>query len=108
MSHQPPVPEGSQSPYPLQRAPIPEDVKQRAAERQAEEADAQARTRPSQRTLFGIAGAVALGAAAALGGYLHSRGKPVSGKGAKSNRSGKRKSGKARARRKMATGETRH
>ena len=105
MSHQPPVPEGSQSPYPLQPAPIPEEAKQRAAERAADAQIPEAAGKPSSATLLGIAGAVALGAAAAVGGYLYSRGKsaPV-GKASKV----KRQSGKSKLGRKTAAGETRH
>lgn len=105
MSHQPPVPEGSQSPYPLHPAPIPEEVKQRAAELEAEQGDADAASGPSQKTLFGIAGAVALGAAAAVSGYLYSRSKSA---GSAKKPAKKRKSGKAKASRKTATGETKH
>lgn len=105
MSHQPPVPEGSQSPYPLQPAPIPEEVKQRAAEREA--ARTEAVSGPSQGALFGVGAAVALGAAAALGGLLYTRRGAASAK-AKPGSDKKRKSGKAKASRKTATGETRH
>lgn len=105
MSHQPPVPEGSQSPYPLQPAPIPEAVKQQA-ERETGEAAGEA-TGASQGTLFGIGAAVALGAAAALGGLFYAR---RASAGVKAKRSGgkKRQSGRAKAGRKIATGETRH
>ena len=79
MTHQPPVPKEATSPYPLHPAPIPEEVKVRAAAAaEAEKRDDEAPSRPSQSTVFGIGAAVALGAAAALGGLLYARRSPAS------------------------------
>lgn len=71
MTHQPPVPKGATSPYPLQPPPIPEEVKQRAAE--AEAAEAERAAGRSRGAAIGIGAAVALGAAAAVSGLLYAR-----------------------------------
>jgi hypothetical protein len=75
MTHQPPIPEAATPPYPLHPAPIPEEVKQRheaeaaeAAERAAQEAESGV-----SPAALGVGAAIAMGAAAAVGGLLFAR-----------------------------------
>lgn len=81
MPHQPPVPEASTSPYPLQPAPIPEEVKQ-AAEAAAETvetpdeapaATADAASDGLSARVISLGAAIGLGAAAAVTGLIYSR-----------------------------------
>lgn len=74
MTHQPPVPEGNTSPYPLHPEPVPEEVKQRhaaeeAAAREEKEAQEQAevRERRVRTAALGVGAALAAGAAAVTG-----------------------------------------
>lgn len=103
MTHQPPVPEGSTSPYPLQPAPIPEAVKQRAAQAEAARAAEAVNTGPSQATVLGIGAAVALGAAAAVSGLFFARRRSAAPTPTK-----KRAAGKSKASPKRKASATRH
>lgn len=75
MTHQPPVPAGNTPPYPLQPAPIPEEVKQRHAEeeaaKEAARAKAEAQEKRASATILGVGAALAVGAAAAVTGLLY-------------------------------------
>lgn len=99
MTHQPPIPKEATSPYPIQPPPIPEAVKQRAAE--AEAARAEEGARPSRNAVIGVGAAMALGTAAAVGGLFYAKRRSAST--APAAKRGKGKRGKARK-----TSETRH
>lgn len=96
MTHQPPIPKEATSPYPIQSPPIPEAVKQRIDESDAER-EAEAAAGPSRGTVIGVGAAIAVGAAAAVGGLIYAkRRSPPAKKRAKGKQAKSRKASKTR------------
>lgn len=73
MSHQPPVPEANQSPYPIEEAPHEHDSGSEALNTLREIAQAKQRWSPSSRQI-GMGAAIGIGSAAIVAGLLYWRG----------------------------------
>ncbi|MDO9487274.1 MAG: hypothetical protein Q7J32_02790 [Sphingomonadaceae bacterium] len=96
MSHQPPVPDASTSPYPLQPAPLSDELRLAAEPDLAADADDEdaddARFLPGldvSTRMLGLGAAIGLGAAAALTAFFYAR-RPVEAPKARQKRKAKR------------------
>lgn len=73
MSHQPPLPEAAQSPYPIEEAPHDDTAGSEAMQVLKELAEAKKRWSPNARDI-GMGAAIGIGSAAIVAGLLYWRG----------------------------------